>query len=628
MSLTAADYPPIRDLRDIEAIERVPLEQRLTANSTYEAISQGAALDPERVAIYQLMEGTADEEPLAITYRQLMGRINQAANMFHAFGIGPTDVVAFLLPLLPQSYFTLWGGEAAGIVCAVNPLLEPEQILEILKAANVKVLVALGPLPGTDIWRKVDSIRDRLPNLKATFQVLGPGDEPRGIYSFDAHIDRYPADRLVSGRVIEPDDIASYFHTGGTTGVPKLARHTHRGQVYQAWGIGLVCGWSHQDNLPAGLPLFHIGGVVVCSLVPFVKGMSIVVLSPAGFRNPKVIRDYWRILERYRCSIAGAVPTVLGALLNIPIGKADIGCMRMVLTGASTMPVEVSKAFEEMTGVKVTEGYGMTEVTGYSVMGPKDGTLKYGSVGLRMPYLQVKTAVLDDDGRLVRECAPNEIGVVIMHGPCVFPGYVQEQYNKKAFAAEGWVNSGDLGRIDEHGYLWLTGRAKDLIIRGGHNIDPLVIEETLHRHPAVELAAAVGKPDGYAGELPVAYVQLKPDVKATAEELQAFVKERISERAAAPVNVYLIEAMPQTAVGKIFKPKLRWDAVGRVFREKLGALQAKGLQVQVDVGADNVLGTLAHVRISGAGAGQRPAIEAEVGRLLGEFSVANRIEWA
>jgi acyl-CoA synthetase (AMP-forming)/AMP-acid ligase II len=192
-TMKAEAYPPIRDLSDIEALEQQPLEHYLQTTNTYDAIRQGAAIDPERVAIYHLSEGSADEEPLAITYRELVQRIHQAANLFHHFGIGPGDVVAFLLPLLPQSYYVLWGGEAAGIVCSVNPMLEPAQILEILRAADAKVLVTLGPLPGSDIWEKVDAIRGDLPGLKATFQVLGPGDEARGVYSFDALLGDFPA---------------------------------------------------------------------------------------------------------------------------------------------------------------------------------------------------------------------------------------------------------------------------------------------------------------------------------------------------------------------------------------------------------------------------------------------------
>ncbi|MBT4688947.1 MAG: AMP-binding protein, partial [Rhodospirillaceae bacterium] len=202
----------------------------------------------------------------------------------------------------------------------------------------------------------------------------------------------------------------------------------------------------------------------------------------------------------------------------------------------------------------------------------------------------------------------------------VTPGYVQEQYNADALLPDGWLNSGDLGRFDSAGRLWLTGRAKDLIIRGGHNIDPAVIEETLHQHPAVELAAAIGKPDSYAGELPIAYVQLKPGAQASAEALQAFAREHIPERAANPVNLFLLDVMPQTAVGKIFKPALRWDAIQRVFTELLTPVaEAAGAEIAVAAGASDVHGTLVSITVTGAD--KNAGLIKEIDRALASYSI-------
>ena len=157
--------------------------------------------------------------------------------------------------------------------------------------------------------------------------------------------------------------------------------------------------------------------------------------------------------------------------------------------------------------MRVLLTYGATEYTQNVTQAPRDGDPKYGSPGIRLPYTQVKTVELDGD-TIKRECGVDEIGVVVVKGPSVTPGYLEPKYNEGVFTRDGWFNSGDLGRFDADGYLWLTGRVKDVIIRGGHNIDPSVIEETLLKHPDVLLAAAVSKPDAYAGELPIAYVQL------------------------------------------------------------------------------------------------------------------------
>jgi len=209
----------------------------------------------------------------------------------------------------------------------------------------------------------------------------------------------------------------------------------------------------------------------------------------------------------------------------------------------------------------------------------------------------------------------------------VFSGYLSEAHNRTAFVEPGWVNSGDLGRLDEEGYLWITGRAKDLIIRGAHNIDPIVIEEILFRHPAVALAAVVGEPDAYAGELPVAYVQLKPQTPAEPADLLAYIAERTPERAANPVQVYLIGAIPLTAVGKIFKPQLRWDAARRKVAKMLADLQEPGLDIAVTVAAHPVHGSLITVRLPGWPESQRAAIEREVNQRLDPLVMRHEIVW-
>jgi len=203
----------------------------------------------------------------------------------------------------------------------------------------------------------------------------------------------------------------------------------------------------------------------------------------------------------------------------------------------------------------------------------------------------------DEDGQIIGKANANEMGILCFRGPCVMPGYLGGRAQAETFTEDGWLISGDLARMDENGEIWITGRAKDMIIRGGHNIDPMVIEEALSLHPAVELAAAVGKPDPYAGELPMAYVQLKAGKSADPEELAAFARDNISERAAAPTDVRVLDAIPMTAFGKIFKPALRRDAIQRTLTEVLTADQRLGSDVTVSVESDKELGTVALVSI-------------------------------
>lgn len=311
-----------------------------------------------------------------------------------------------------------------------------------------------------------------------------------------------PDDRLLSGREIDAEDVCALFHTGGTTGTPKLAGHTHAMEAFEAWALSYPLKTKPGDTFLCGLPLFHVNAVMVTGLAPFSCGAGVVLLSPSGYRNPEVIRNFWRIVEKYRANRFSAVPTVYAALLDVPINDADVSSLDYAICGAAPMPVELFRKFEERTGLKILEGYGLTEGTCASSLNPPDGERRVGSIGLRFPYQQLKVIEVDEDGRWLRDCGVDEIGHVAISGPNVFPGYVQEEANEKAFPEPGWFDTGDLGRIDADGYIWLTGRAKDVIIRGGHNIDSSIVEHAVQSHPAVAMAAAVGRPDAYAGELP------------------------------------------------------------------------------------------------------------------------------
>ena len=592
-------WPVLATDADVRALESVPYAERIAASSTYEALQLGAAHDPQAPALLFLPNADPEEAPLQVTHREFMARVTQTANGLAALGVGPHDVVSLLLPLVPQAFFTLFGAEAAGIANPVNPLLEAGQIAEILRAARTKVLVALGPLPGTDIWAKVERIRDSLPDLQAIVVVNGPADPARRIHTFKSVLDGQPADRLATGRRIASTDTAAFFHTGGTTGMPKLVRHTHGNQVYQAWAIGLMLPTPPGTTLLFGLPLFHVGGALTQGLAPLSAGQALVILSPSGWRNPNAVRNAWRLVERYRPVVFGGVPTVLAAALNVPADGADVSSIRYCSGGGSAIPVAVGRAYEARFKVPVLEVYGMTETSSVHTIAYKDRSVRLGSVGHPVPYARVRIVEVDGEGRCKRDCAVDEIGVVAMAGPGVFSGYLSEVHNRGAFVEPGWVNSGDLGRLDAEGYLWITGRAKDLIIRGAHNIDPMAIEEVFFQHPAVALAAVVGQPDAYAGELPVAFVQLKPGAQVDAHELLGFVAERTPERAAVPVALWFIEALPLTAVGKVFKPALRWDAAQRRVTELLGDLAVPGIGMTVRVGPHPEHGTLISVALTG-----------------------------
>ncbi len=617
----------IRTRADVRAVEKVPIEDRLQATNTYDMLRNGAAINPDGPALSFFLSGEGYSQSQTISYRDLFTRITQAANLFHDLGIGPKDVVTYLLPNLPHTHFVLWGAEAAGIVNPINPLLEPHIVRDLCLAANTRVLVALGDLPGADIWPKVVSIRKELPNLRAILRVAGPTEEKEGIYSFDETLAKYQGDRLDSKRAISPEDVASMYHTGGTTGMPKLAARTHLNETAMAFQMGLVAEFHTGETALCGLPLFHANGTTVTGSFPFSIGAHVVLLSPRGYRDPGVIKNFWRIVEHYRAVTFSAVPTVLSALMEVDKEGADVSSLRFVICGAAPLSVELFRRFETYTGLKILEGYGLTEGTCGSSFNPFHGERRIGSIGLRLPYQEMKVLTVDDAGEWVREAGVDEIGIVAVKGPNVFAGYLDPRHNKGIWPRPGWLNTGDLGRQDADGYFWLTGRKKDLIIRGGHNIDPAVIENAVYELSGVSMAAAVARPDGYAGEVPAVYVQLLEGASLSPEQILAHLSERIGERAAIPKEVVLIDPMPLTPVGKIFKPQLRWDQVRRVFSQELEALGDMVESLEVLVGEDKLYGTLATLRIKPAQGAAHAKIEAKAADILGRHTVRYQVEF-
>jgi fatty-acyl-CoA synthase len=614
----------IRTQADVAALEKTPVGERIRQKNVLEILQHAAREHGKRTAIRYLSGTTAGDAVRDVSFEEVLARSLQTANLLRASGIGAGDTVTLLLPSLPETFFAMWGAEIAAVANPVNYFLNASQITGIMKEARTKALIAADASLFADIWPKVEEIRKAMPDLKV-FRVGGKGPAPAGVIDFEAALDRQPGDRLVTPVALERDTLAALFHTGGTTGLPKLARHTHGALALAAWTNVLMFGLGAGTVMINPLPQFHVGGSIVGGLAPIANGWTVLLPTPLGARNPNVVRDWWGMVERNRVTVGGAVPTSLAAIMNVPREGHDLSSLKVFVSGGSTVPVELIRRIEGELGVPVVEGYGMTEVHCYSTMNPMHGERRPGSVGLRLPYTEVRVADVVADGTIRGDCPLGTIGHVLMRGPQVTPGYLDRRHDKGAMLADGWLDSGDLGRLDKDGYLWLTGRSKDLIIRGGHNIDPIVIEEALNRHPAVETAAAVGLPDSYAGELPMAFVQLKPNAQANPEELREFCRREIPERAAVPVQVVPIPVMPLTGVGKIFKPALRLDAAQRAFEAALAPLKAEGVDATVAVRNDPDYGTLAVVRVGGAADPAHAAIEKRCTELLGGFQIRHRV---
>ncbi len=569
-----ASPPSIRSLADIERLEAVALDTAVPVKTTYEIFCNSAHAFGDKTALAFLHSADPEDEPVRWSYRELLAGIHQTANALHRLGVGSKDTIAVLLPACLDYHLALWGGEAAGVVQPLNPMLSDEKMASLMNAAHAKVLIAWGSDDEGGMWSQAMRMREAVPTLTTVLRVA-PLDEaaeqapalPEGVLNFAALRAAERDDRLESGRVIAGTDIAALFHTGGTTGAPKLARHSHQAQVFSAWAFVTMQGIRDTDVSINGYPLFHVAGAVPGSLASLSAGVTVVIPTTSLLRNRDVMRNYWRLVDRYKVTSLSAVPTVLAALANVPLDGADISTIRHCRTGAAVLAPELAARFKRLFGLHVHETLGMTEMAGVSTITPPGVEGPAGCVGFRVPYSRLRIVAVDDSGRATdRDLPTGETGMILFKSPNVFSGFLDPQDNAEAFTQDGWLATGDLGWLDSLGRLNISGRSKDLIIRSGHNIDPKVIEDALSAHPAVQLCAAVGAPDAYAGELPVGFVTLVPGASVEAQELVAFTAERVDEGPSKPKAVYVIDDMPLTNVGKIFKPELRVRAAVEVVR--------------------------------------------------------------
>jgi acyl-CoA synthetase (AMP-forming)/AMP-acid ligase II len=574
----------------------MPLSDRWTARTVYEQLSETAQAHATRPAVsFQIRSGASDKAE-TLSWRDLLGRVTQAANLFRKLGVTETDTVAYLLPNANETAVTLLAGATAGIVNPVNPLLEPEQIGAILRDTGAKVLVTLAPMPKTDVAEKAAKAVALAPNVKTILEVdltryLSPpvswiaklirpkptGGHSAKILNFNAECAKMNAGALDFDEDTS-DRIASYFHTGGTTGMPKIAQHRFSGMIYQGWCADELM-FTEKDVLICPLPLFHVFAAYPIMMACLKSGAHMVMPTPQGYRGDGVFDNFWKLVERWNVTFMVTVPTAAAALMQRPV-DADVSSLRYALCGSAPLPVELFNRFQDATGVKILEGYGMTEATCLVSCNPPEGERKIGSVGLPFPYTEVHILHCDEAGAITRECGTDEVGEICIDNPGVIVGstYTEADKNLGLFANGQYLRTGDLGRIDADGYLWITGRAKDLIIRGGHNIDPALIEEALAGHKDVAFVGAIGQPDSYAGELPAAYVELVEGASASMDDLMDFAEKSISEGAAVPKYLEIMEELPKTAVGKIFKPDLRKSAITRVYN---GALQKASVNAKV-----------------------------------------------
>ncbi|WP_227270613.1 acyl-CoA synthetase [Roseobacter weihaiensis] len=612
-------------LDDRDAIEgEMPWKERGLPATLYQLLSETTSKFPDSKATsFQIFSGPADKAE-TLTWSVLKDRVTQTANLFRSLGVGETDVVAYILPNANETVLALLGGAVAGIVNPINPLLDAEQIGSILRETNARVVVTLRPFPKTDVADKAAEAVALAPNVQTVLEVdllryltppkswIVPLIRPKRQFqnqarylSFHAEIAKQPKTLRFADST--EDRVACYFHTGGTTGMPKVAQHRYSGLIYNGW-IGTRLLFTEEDNIICPLPLFHVFASHVILMAAVTSGAHVIFPTPQGYRGDGVMDNFWKLVERWKVTFIITVPTAISAKMQRPI-DADVSTVQTAFSGSAPLPLELFRRFEKATGVKLVEGYGLTEATCLVSCNPTDGEKKVGSIGIPFPYCDVKIYKTTENGPI--EADIDEVGEICVSNPGVYVGHTYTEADKNAEMFYGeFLRTGDLGRVDPDGYLWITGRAKDLIIRGGHNIDPAEIEEALLHHEAVAFAGAIGQPDAHAGEVPCAFVELVSGAQVTEAELIAFCKTNVHERAAHPKHMTILPELPKTAVGKIFKPDLRKHAITRIYNDALekGDLPARVVAV-ID---DKKRGLVAQVDPRGAS-------EESIGQILGDY---------
>jgi long-chain acyl-CoA synthetase len=503
-----------------------------------------------------------------LSYRELEDSVRRFATALSTLGVTRGSRVAIHLPNLPQTviaYYATLALEAEAVM--TNPLYVEREIIHQWNDANVEVAV-------TGDWlfdQRIRGIRDQLgvrhyvvtgiadylrPPLRwlARIKLSREGmaakiDRDATIHDFGDLLDSHEPKKDFGE--LDLDSVALLQYTGGTTGLSKAAMLTHRNLSYNtqqtaAWFPFLVQG---DEVLLACLPYFHIFGMTVSMNWPILLGATIVLMP-----NPRDIPKMIKLIARHGVTIYPALPALFTAILNHPASrKADLTSVKGCFSGSAPLPVRIMKDFEALTGGRIVEGFGLTETSPVTHCNPVMGKRKPGSIGIPLPDTDAKIVDVDEG---VRELPTGEDGELILAGPQIMRGYWNRPEETAATLRDGWLFTGDLARIDEDGYFWISGRKKEMILASGYNIYPDEIDRVLMSHPKILEAATIGIPDARRGETVKSFVVLKPEQKATEEEILAFCREELAVYKVPKVIEFRAE-LPKSAVQKILRRELK-----------------------------------------------------------------------
>jgi len=511
------------------------------------------------VPLQRLLEESADRYPdrAAIIFRNstiTYGELNALADRFAAalkgLGVARGDRVALHLPNTPQFVISYYGALKAGaIITPVSPLFREGELKHQLNDSGAETIITLDAY-----YPMVEKVRGetRLTRIIVTgLKDLQPSEEAiRGKAEVSDLLDGYPP-QPPEWRGDPREETALLQYTGGTTGTPKGAMLTHYNLVSNAvaWAKW-IRGREGEEVFLTVLPLFHIYGMTTSMNAPIYLAGSMILLP--RFHPAEVLEA----IERHRASILCGVPTLYAMLINYPeIGRDDLSSLRFCVSGGSPLPPEVQRRFMELTGGTLVEGYGLTEaspVTHCNPLDPTMRTVRVGSIGLPLPDTDAKIVDLETG----EELPPGGVGELVVRGPQVMKGYWGMPEETGRVLRDGWLHTGDIGRMDEDGYFYIIDRKKDLIKYKGYSVYPRELEDIIYEHPAVKLCAVVGKPDPIAGEIPKAFIVLKDGASATEEEIIRFVEGRVAPYKKVR-EVEFRRELPLSSVGKVLRRVLR-----------------------------------------------------------------------
>jgi long-chain acyl-CoA synthetase len=516
------------------------------------------SLNYPNISLHGLLQKTAEQYPekvvlsyceKEITYSLLDSLSNQFGNALATLGVEKGDRVAVFLPNVPQFIIAYFGALKTGAaVTAISPLHREREVKYQLNDSGAQTVVALDSLNPV-----LANVRDstHLKNVIITgLEEFGSKTAPTtcipDTLAFQLLIKK--AARAPPNVQFDPnEDLAALQYTGGTTGTAKGAMLTHNNLVSNALAFAAwIKGTAAKETFLTALPLFHIYGMTTSMTVPISLAAKM-VLTPK-FEPTKVLET----IEKQRVTVFCGVPTMYSMLLARPhLDKYDLTSIRVCISGASSLPPQVQKKFMEVTGGFLAEGYGLTEASPVTHCTPVDKsmlTVKVGSIGLPLPDTDARIFDLET-GKLLRQ---GETGELAVKGPQVMKGYWHRPEETAMVLRDGWLLTGDIARMDEDGYFYITDRKKDLIKYKDFSVYPRELEDVLYEHPAVKLCTVVGKPDAATGEVPKAFIVLKGKVSASAEEVTAFVNEKVAPYKAIR-EVEFRKELPLSSAGKVLK---------------------------------------------------------------------------